>query len=173
MDGSILWLLETNDRAMFNLRSEARVRGVDPERLFFAKRMSLHDHLARLRLANLVLDTLPYNAHTTAVDALWAGVPIITQIGETFAARVAASLLSTIGLPELITSSSQAYVELATELATNPDKLAAIKRKLANDRLTAPLFDVQLSTLHIEAAYFAMYERYQANLPPHHIYLPN
>lgn len=173
VDGSVLWLLETNEKATSNLRSEASARGVNPERLVFAKRMPLHDHLARLPLADLVLDTLPFNAHTTSVDALWAGVPIITQIGDAFAARVAASLLTTIGLPELITSNPKAYIELAIELATNPKQFAHIKRKLANDRFTAPLFDVPLFARHIEAAYFAMYERYQANLAPDHIYLRN
>jgi predicted O-linked N-acetylglucosamine transferase (SPINDLY family) len=131
------------------------------------------DHLARHRLADLFLDTLPYNAHTTASDALWAGLPVLTRIGETFAGRVAASLLHAIGLPELITSTPQAYEALAIELATNPEKLAAIKRKLANNRLATPLFDTQLFTKHIEAAYAAMYERYQAGLAPDHIVIPN
>ena len=99
-------------------------------------------------------------------------LPVLTQIGETFIGRVAASRLNAIGLPELITSTPQAYEDLAIELATNPEKLAAIKRKLANNRLTTPLFDTQLFTKHIEAAYTAMYERYQADLPPDHIYVP-
>jgi predicted O-linked N-acetylglucosamine transferase (SPINDLY family) len=116
-------------------------------------------------------DTLPYNAHTTASDALWSGLPVLTQIGETFAGRVAASLLVAIGLPELITSTPQAYEELAIELATNPEKLAAIKRKLAGNRLTTPLFDTKLFTRHIESAYETVYERYRAGLPPDHIYV--
>jgi predicted O-linked N-acetylglucosamine transferase (SPINDLY family) len=128
-------------------------------------------HLARHRLADLFLDTLPYNAHTTASDALWAGLPVLTRIGETFAGRVAASLLNAIGLTELITSTAQAYEALAIELATNPEKLSAIRRKLANNRLTSPLFDTRTFTRHIEAAYEIMYERYQANLPPDHIYV--
>ena len=172
VEGSVLWLLEDNASAASNLRKEAGARGVNSERLVFAKRMSLPDHLARHRLADLFLDTLPYNAHTTASDALWAGLPVLTQIGETFAGRVAASLLTAIGLPELITSTPQAYEDLAIELATNPQKLVAIKHKLANNRLTTPLFDTQLFTRHIEAAYTAMYERYHANLPPDHIYVP-
>lgn len=155
-----------------NLRKEAAARGIDPQRLIFAKRLPLADHLARHRLADLFLDTLPYNAHTTASDALWAGLPVLTQIGETFAGRVAASLLNAIGLPELITSTPQAYEDLAIELATNPEKLAAIKDKLANNRLTTPLFDTQRFTRHIEAAYTAMYEQFQANLPPDHIDVP-
>ena len=131
------------------------------------------DHLARHRLADLFLDTLPYNAQATASDALWAGLPVLTRIGETFAGRVAASLLNAIGLTELIASTPQAYEALAIELATNAEKLAAIKRKLANNRLTTPLFDTGLFTKHIEAAYTAMYERYQAGLAPDHIVVPN
>jgi predicted O-linked N-acetylglucosamine transferase (SPINDLY family) len=109
---------------------------------------------------------MPYNAHTTASDALWAGLPVLTRIGETFAGRVAASVLNAIGLIELIASTPQAYEAFAIELATNPEKLAAIRRKLANNRLTTPLFDTQTFTRHIEAAYAAMYERYQAGLAP-------
>ena len=123
------------------------------------------------RLADLFLDTLPYNAHTTASDALWAGLPVLTQIGETFAGRVAASLLTAIGVPELITSTRHAYEDLAIELATNPKKLAAIKHKLADNRLTSPLFDTRRFTRHLEAAYTAMYERHLAGLPPDHIYV--
>ena len=168
-DSSVLWLLESNAHAAANLRKEAGARGVNPDRLVFAKPVSLSDHLARHHLADLFLDTLPYNAHTTASDALWTGLPVLTQIGETFAGRVAASLLTAIGLPELITSTPQAYAGLAVELATNPAMLAAIKQRLANNRQTAPLFDTKLFTKHIEAAYIAMYERYQAGLPPDHI----
>ena len=171
VEGSVLWLLEGNADAASNLRKEAGARGINPERLVFAKHLSLADHLARHRVADLFLDTLPYNAHTTASDALWAGLPVLTQIGETFAGRVAASLLTAIGIPELITSSPQAYEDLAIELATNPDKLADFKRKLADNRLTRPLFDTELFTRHIEAAYTAMYERYQAGLLPDDIYV--
>ena len=173
VDGSVLWLLEDNAKAASNLRQEAENRGVHPERLIFAKRMPRPDHLARHRLADLFLDTLPYNAQATASDALWAGLPVLTRIGETFAGRVAASLLNAIGLTELIASTPQAYEALAIELATNAEKLAALKRKLANNRLTTPLFDTGLFTKHIEAAYTAMYERYQAGLAPDHIVVPN
>jgi len=133
--------------------------------------MSLPDHLARHRCADLFLDTLPYNAHTTASDALWAGLPVLTQIGETFAGRVAASLLTAIGLPELITSTPKGYEDLAIELATNPEKLVTIKCKLAENRLATPLFNTQAFTLDIERAYAAIYERYQRGLPPEHTYL--
>jgi predicted O-linked N-acetylglucosamine transferase (SPINDLY family) len=122
-------------------------------------------------LADLFLDTLPYNAHTTANDALWAGLPVLTLIGETFAGRAAASLLTAIGMQELITSTPQEYEALAIELASNPTKLAELKSKLMKHRLTKPLFDTQLFTRHIEAAYTAMHERHHAGLPPEHIYV--
>ena len=172
VEGSVLWLFENNANAASNLRKEAQTRGVNSERLVFAERMTLPDHLARHRLADLFLDTLPYNAHTTASDALWAGLPVLTQIGETFAGRVAAGLLNAIGLAELITSTPQAYESLAIELASNSGKLAHIKRKLADNRLTSPLFDTRLFTRHIEAAYTAMYERHKAGLSPAHLYVP-
>ena len=170
-EGSVLWLLQDNPTAAVNLRKEATSRGVDPARLIFAPRMSLAEHVARHRLADLFLDTSPYNAHTTASDALWAGLPVLTRIGETFAGRVAASLLSAIELPELITTSPEAYEALALELATTPGKLSAIKIKLAQNRLTAPLFDTERFTRNLEAAYMAMYARHQADLPPDHIRL--
>jgi predicted O-linked N-acetylglucosamine transferase (SPINDLY family) len=166
VDGSVLWLLEDNEIAALNLKKAAAERGIDAGRLVFASRMPLPEHLARHRLAALFLDTIPYNAHTTASDALWAGLPVLTQIGETFAGRVAASVLNAVGLPELITATPQAYEDLAVELAADSEKLAAISAKLANNRLTKPLFDTRLFTRHIEAAYSAMYQRYQAGLPP-------
>jgi predicted O-linked N-acetylglucosamine transferase (SPINDLY family) len=171
--GSVLWLSETNATAMNNLRKEAAAADIDPDRLVFAGRLlSSADHLARHRLADLFLDTLPYNAHTTASDALWAGLPVLTQIGETFAGRVAASLLAAIGLPELIAQTEQQFEDMAIELATQPEALAAIKDKLAQNRLTKPLFDTRLYTQHIESAYVAMYQRHQNGLSPDHIYVP-
>ncbi len=174
VEGSVLWLSENNTTATDNLRKEAIGVGVNPERIVFAKRLpSSADHLARHRLADLFLDSLPYNAHTTASDALWAGLPVLTQIGNTFAGRVAASLLNAINLPELITETPEEYERLAIDLAMHSEKLAAIKRKLANNRLTTPLFDTKLFTRHIEAAYNAMYERHQAGLAPDHIFVAN
>jgi predicted O-linked N-acetylglucosamine transferase (SPINDLY family) len=129
--------------------------------------------LVRHRCADLFLDTLPYNAHTTASDALWAGLPVLTCLGETFAGRVAASLLDAIHLPELVTTTLEDYERLALDLARNPDKLAGIKRKLAENRLTTPLFDTRLFTRHLEAAYTAMHERHRAGLAPDHIVIPN
>jgi len=171
INNSVLWLLADNVTATKNLKREARNRGISEDRLIFAPRLPMADHLARHKLADLFLDTLPFNAHATASDALWAGLPVLTCVGETFPGRVAASLLNAIGLPELITSTTQEYETLAIELATNPEKLAAIKHKLASNRLTTPLFDTQKFTRHIEAAYTMMYERYQADLPPDHIYV--
>ncbi|WP_424599947.1 tetratricopeptide repeat protein [Bradyrhizobium sp.] len=168
VDGSVLWLLDDNASAARNLRAEAVARGVSSDRLVFAGRMPLPEHLARHKLADLFLDTLPCNAHTTASDALWAGLPVLTCLGETFAGRVAASLLNAIGLRELITT-PEAYEQIAIDLARYPEKLAVIKRKLAANRLTTPLFDTTLFTGHIEAAYTAMYARHQAGLAPDHI----
>jgi len=173
VDGSVLWLLEDNVRAALNLREEAAARAINPNRLVFAKRIPVADHLARHGVADLFLDTLPYTAHTTASDALWAGLPVLTQIGGTFPGRVSASLLDAIGLAELITSTPQAYEDLAIELALSFEKLASIKQKLADNRLTTPLFDTRLFTRHIEAAYTAMYERYRAHLAPDLIYVPD
>jgi protein O-GlcNAc transferase len=174
VEGSVLWLSENNTPAADNLRKEAIGLDVNPERIVFAKRLtSSADHLARHRLADLFLDTLPYNAHTTASDALWAGLPVLTQIGNTFAGRVAGSLLNAINLPELITETPEEYERLAIDLAMHTERLATIKQKLVENRLSTPLFDTKLFTRHIEAAYIAMYERYQAGLAPDHIVVPN
>ena len=173
VESSVLWLLEANVFAANNLKKEAAARGVSPERLVFAKPMPLPEHLARHKLADLFLDTLPYNAHTTASDALWAGLPVLTCLEKTFAGRVAASLLNAIGLPELIATTPEAYEQMALDLAMHPEKLAAIKHKLAENRLATPLFDTKLFTRHIEVAYTMMYERHQAGLAPDHIVIPN
>ncbi|MCX6178412.1 MAG: hypothetical protein NT163_03420 [Chlorobiales bacterium] len=169
--GSVLWLLEDNPKAASNLRLEAVKRGVNSERLIFAQRMPLSEHLSRHRSADLFLDTFPCNAHTTASDALWAGLPVLTRKGESFASRVAASLLTGIHLPELITSTQKEYEVLAIELAINQEKISKIKRKLEKNRLTTPLFDARLFTKNIEEAYIAMYNRYHAGLSPDHIYI--
>jgi predicted O-linked N-acetylglucosamine transferase (SPINDLY family) len=173
VNGSVLWLLKDEAVAANNLRSEARRRGVDPERLIFASRVSRSQHLARHRHADLFLDTLPYNAHTTASDALQTGLPVLTQIGRTFAGRVAASLLTAISLPELIVTTMQDYEDLAVELATNAKKLAAIKTKLVDNAPKKPLFDTRLFTRHMEIAYQAMYRRHQSGLPPDHMNVAN
>jgi protein O-GlcNAc transferase len=173
VEGSVLWLLEDNPIAVLNLRKEAQFRGLDSNRLVFAKRIDSSEHLARHRAADLFIDTLPYNAHTTASDALWAGLPVLTCKGESFASRVAASLLNAIELPELITTTQEQYEAKAIELATNPEKLKDIKNKLERNRLTTALFDTPRFTKHIEAAYKQMYERYQTDLQPNNIYIEN
>jgi protein O-GlcNAc transferase len=157
-EGSVLWLITGIAKAAANLRLEAEKRGVAPERLIFAPKASVADHLARHRLADLCLDTLPYNAHTTASDALWAGLPVLTCLGETFAGRVAASLLKAIGLDALITHSFAEYEALALRLARDPAYLATLKDTLNRNRDTCLLFDTQGATRHIEAAYLTMAE---------------
>jgi predicted O-linked N-acetylglucosamine transferase (SPINDLY family) len=165
-EGSVLWLFEDNALAADNLRREAAARGLAPERLVFAPRMKPPEHLARTRLADLFLDTLPYNAHTTASDALWMGLPVVTCPGKTFPARVAASLLQAIGLPELVTHSLEEYEALARALARDPARLAALKGKLARNRDTEPMFDTARFTRYLESAYTTMWERHQTGLPP-------
>jgi protein O-GlcNAc transferase len=166
VDRAVLWLLASNDAAVANLRKEAAARGVDPDRLVFGPRLELSMHLARHRAADLFLDTLPYNAHTTASDALWAGLPVLTCMGTTFAGRVAASLLHAIGLPELVTHSLEEYEALAVKLASDPAMLRSIKQKLEQNRLTQPLFDTDRFRRHIEAAYTTMWEIWQRGEKP-------
>ena len=142
------------------------MRGIDPDEFVFAPRKSLADHVARLGVGDLFLDTLPYNAHTSASHALWAGLPVLTCPGNTFAGRVAAALLHAIGLPELVASSLAEYAELARSLAQDPERLTSIKLKLGRNRYTEPLFDTARFTRDLEAAYTTMWERQQAGLPP-------
>ena len=169
VEGSVLWLLEDNPWAVENLKKEAEKQGVDAKRLVFAQRMIPPEHLARHLQADLFLDTFPCNAHTTASDALWSGLPVLTIMGRSFASRVAASLLNAIGLPELIANTQGEYEALAIELAMNPKKLAEIKLRLVDNRLTTPLFDTPLFAKNLEATYMKMYERYQADLQRVHI----
>ncbi|HWW31701.1 MAG TPA: tetratricopeptide repeat protein [Steroidobacteraceae bacterium] len=169
VEGSVLWLLEDNPEAANNLRREAEQRKVTAGRLIFAPRIALPEHLARHRAADLFVDTLPYNAHTTASDALWAGLPVLTCVGEAFAGRVAASLLFAIRLPELVTSNQSEYEELAVELAMNPKLLAKIKGKLWDNRLTTPLFNTKLYARHLESAFARIHERFRSGLPIEHI----
>jgi predicted O-linked N-acetylglucosamine transferase (SPINDLY family) len=172
LPGSVLWLLESGPGATRNLRREAAVRGVDPERLVFAPRLPNALHLARYPLADLFLDTLPVNAHATCSDALWAGLPVLTCVGETFVSRVAGSLLRAIGLPELITYSLEDYEAVALRLAQHPDELAALRARLAQNRLTAPLFDTPRFTRHLERAYELMWDLYLRGQAPRQIEVP-
>ena len=169
VEGSVLFLYADNEWSKANLIKEAGLRGIDGARLIFGGRIPAEEYLARYQTCNLFLDTFPYNAGTTASDALWAGLPVLTLIGQSFASRVAASLLNAIGLPELITNTQEEYEALAIELAIHPHKLADIKLKLAKNRLTAPLFDTPLFTKNLESAYIKMYERYQNDFQPDHI----
>jgi predicted O-linked N-acetylglucosamine transferase (SPINDLY family) len=171
VEGSVLWLLEENPWAGDNLRKEAARRGIAPERLVFAKLLPSPEHLARHRLADLFLDTLPYNAHTTASDALWAGLPLLTRMGKTFAGRVAASLLRAMNLPELVVTTEAEYEEMAVELARDRDRLQALRQRMQENRQSAPLFNCQKFTRHLESAYRTMIERDYAGLPPEHLYI--
>ncbi len=172
VDGSVLWLLEDHPAAVANLRIEAAARGIAPARLVFARRASHADHLSRHRAADLLLDTLPYNAHTTASDALWCGMPVLTQAGASFAGRVAASLLAAVGLSELITTTDEEYVALAVKLARDPLALAALRQRLQEARLTAPLFDTERYTRDLEAAFTHMLKRHHDGLDPTPLDIP-
>ena len=164
--GSVLWLLRDSPDAESNLRREAAARGTDPARLVFAGRVAPDEHLARHRLADLFLDTLPYNAHTTASDALWAGLPLVTCCGATFAARVAASLLKAVGLPELVTDSLADYETLALRLARDDSLRRRFRARLEQNRLTCPLFDAERFRQHLEAAYQTMWGLWQRGESP-------
>jgi protein O-GlcNAc transferase len=169
VDGSVLWLLESNKWVKPNLLKEASARGVGTERLVFAKRTSHSKYLAQFRQADLFLDTFNYNAGATASNALWAGLPVLTKLGTGYSSRMAGSLLASIGLPELITSAEEDYEELALELATNPERIASIKRKLADNRLSKPLFDTELFTKHLEDGYQQAYQLYFDGKDPENI----
>jgi len=166
VEGSVLWLFEDNPLAAANLRRHAAARGVSADRLVFASRMPRDEHLARHRLADLFLDTLPYNAHTTASDALWAGLPVLTRMGASFASRVAASLLYAVGLPELVTSTQAAFEARAIALAHDPAQLAGLRERLRNQGPQSPLFDTPRFARDIESAFVTMQDRRQKGLPP-------
>ena len=171
--GSVLWLLSTNSIQIKNLKNEAELRGVNGDRLIFASFLPIEEHLKRIQLADLFLDTFPYNAHTTASDSLRMGLPLITKTGNSFASRVAASLLNAIDLPELITATKEEFELLAIDLANNHDKLLKIKNRLLSNLSVSPLFNSKLFTQHLETAYKIIYNRYLDNLPPDHLYLSN
>jgi len=172
IDCSVLWLLEDNDAVPEALRGQAAVRGIDPARLVFAPKCPLPEHLGRMRRADLALDCFPYTSHTTGSDALWAGVPLLALNGDTFASRVSGSLLRAVGLPELVTHSLDEYLALAVRLGRESSLLGAYRARLAQNRMTAPLFDSARFTRHLEAAYEAMWRRRSAGLPPEHLDIP-
>ena len=155
--GSVLWLLVENSTARENLKKEAAKRNIDESRIIFAKIMPLADHLARHRCADLFIDTFPYTAHTTCSDALWAGLPVVTRIGNSFASRVSASLLNAIGLSELISHSEKEFENLALELANDKDKLE-------KNKISKSLFNTEIYTKNIESSYRTIYGRYLNNL---------
>jgi predicted O-linked N-acetylglucosamine transferase (SPINDLY family) len=171
VSGSVLWLLEDNPMAAKNLRKEAELRGVDASRIVFAKRMKMADHLARHRVADLFIDTLPCNAGTTASDALWAGLPVLTLLGKSFAGRIAASLLNGMNMPELIAKNQEEYEFKAIEFANNPSLLFYTKEKTTRNRLESSLYNTKLLTTHLEAGYEEMYRRYVAGEVPANIYV--
>jgi len=166
VEDSVLWLLGTNPQAEANLRREAAKRAVDPARLIFARRAPLPDHLDRQRLADLFLDTVPYNAGATAGAALWAGVPVLACLGSGMVGRMAASMLHAVGLPELVAASLAEYAALAQTLARDPARLAALRQRLAQNRLDKPLFDTARFARHIETAYATMHDTWQRGRPP-------
>jgi protein O-GlcNAc transferase len=167
VDGSVLWVAGGNAASVQNLRREAEARGVAPERLVFMPHVSKsEDYLARYRLADLFLDTLPYNAITTASDALWAGLPVLTCLGQTFAGRGAASMLNAVGMPELIADSLESYETIALSLAREPAKLADMKNRLTRDCATFPLFNTDRFRRNLEAAFTTMWQRHQRGEPP-------
>ena len=169
VENSVLWLAENNKTGVKNIKNEAELRGIDPNRIIFAQHMLLAEHLARHRLADLFIDTFPYTAHTTCNDALWSNVPVLTRIGESFASRGAASLLSAISLSELITNTEKEYEDLAIKIATNKNYFTEIKNKLSKNRTSKPLFNTKLFTQNIESAYFKIYEKYISNKNPDNI----
>ena len=171
VEGSVLWLFENNNSTTENLKKEAMKFGISKDRFVFATHMPVEEHLNRIKQADLFIDTLPYNAHTTASDALRMGLPVLTCVGNSFASRVAASLLNAVNLPELITTTQEQYESLAIQLATHPEKLKIIKDKLVNNLPIAPLYDTPLFTQQLESAYLTMYERYQQGLDPDDIYV--
>jgi predicted O-linked N-acetylglucosamine transferase (SPINDLY family) len=169
VQGSVLFLYAEHAQSERNLRIEAARAGVDPARLFFGRRLPVPEYLARYRAADLFLDTTPYNAGTTASDALWAGLPVLTRAGSTFSSRIAASALRAVGLPELITHGEAEYERRAVELARGGEELGALRRRLDRVRESAPLFDTARFTRTLEQAYCRMVDRHQAHLPPDHI----
>ena len=171
VNDSVLWLFESNETIQRNLRKEAQQKKVDPNRLVFAPHKSFEEYLASHRYADLFLDTFYYNAHATASSALWAGLPVLTCLGNTFAGRVGASLLYAVGLSDLVTHSHEEYESLALSIATNPNIHSGFKNRLAQNRLSYPLFDIGLFTKHLETSYEIMWQRHNEGKPPDHIHV--
>lgn len=174
VDQSVLWLSHMNEIAINNLKNAAQECGIDSHRIIFASRIpSVNDHLNRIKLADLFLDTFPYNAHTTCNDALRVGLPVLTLMGASFASRVAASLLNAVNMPEFIVNTQEAYEAFAIELATNPEMLKKLRSRLLSNLPTSDLLNTKRFTKHLESVYQAMYQRYQDDFLPDHIYVRN
>lgn len=169
--GSVLWLIGGNEEAIRNLKKEAAGCGIDPERLVFAEKVGHAEYLARFRAADLFLDTFNYNAGTIASEALWSGLPVLTCTGNTYVSRMATSLLHAVGLPELAAATPAEYEATALRLASNPEEMAALARKLRDNKTACPLFDTRLTTRHIERGLIQAHERHKAGLPPAHIFI--
>ena len=169
--GSVLWLNVKGTTARENLAKEAAARGIDPSRLIYTTYLASDEHFARYRSADIFLDSLPYNAHTTANEALWSGLPVLTQIGEAFAGRVAASLLKTVGLDELITHSKEEFETKAIALSLQPSEFERLKSQLAQNLKSSPLFNASLYARHIEDAFQQMHQRHVQGLRPDHIFI--
>ena len=172
VNGSVLWLLDANDTATKNLKAEAISRGIDGNRILFGKRLPVPEYLARYRTADLFLDTFPYNAGTTGSDALRVGLPVLTLIGDSFASRIASSLLNAVGLSELIATTQKDYESIAIAIANNPHQFSKIKNKLLKNLPASALYDTKSFTGHIEAGYQEIYQRHQNDLAPNHLGLP-
>ena len=173
VEQSVLWLFARDDLVKENLGLEAAARGIDPARVIFMEKLPHDEYLARHALADLFLDTLPYNAHATGSNALWTGLPLVTCRGNTLAGRVGASLLHAAGLPELVTNSLEEYEALARKLATDRDLLQSIRRKLEENRGTCPLFDTDRFRRHLEEAYSTMWETYLRSERPRGFAVPS
>ena len=168
---SILWLLSDNKNVIYNLKLEAEKRGINKDRLIFCNKLTNEDHLARYKLADLFLDTIPYNAHVTANDALWCGVPVLTLIGASFASRVGASILNALNMKELIAHSKTEFEDIASSIYNDPKKFKSIKQKLLNNKINTTFFNTKLYTKNLELAYLDIYKKNKKNLKPENIYI--
>jgi predicted O-linked N-acetylglucosamine transferase (SPINDLY family) len=168
---SILWLLSDNKNVIYNLKLEAEKRGIKKDRLIFCNKLTNEDHLARYKLADLFLDTIPYNAHVTANDALWCGVPVLTLIGASFASRVGASILNALNMKELIAHSKTEFEDIASSIYKDPKKFKSIKQKLLNNKINTTFFNTKLYTKNLELAYLDIYKKNKKNLKPENIYI--
>ena len=168
-DSSVLWLLMNDDKTKNNFKKQAGINGVNPKRIIFTHYLPNKEHLARIKLADIVLDTLTYNGHTTTSDCIWSKVPVVTKLGGHFASRVSASILSTVGLKSLVAKNNNEYVRIASELALNPKKLKAVKKHLEDSKNTLPLFDIKTYVRELESSYMTIQKLYKDGAQPQSI----